>query len=312
MADARTLPPARQACCACRFAIVAGGSTLHRPKTLHVPGPLTRIFSDIHYGDRASRVNRLGQLRPLLDGVTQLVLNGDTFDTRPGPDPDYTAQLRGEVSAFIGSAGIPTTLLTGNHDPDLTANHAVDLAEERVFVTHGDVVFDNIVPWSNDAPEISRLLAAEFAKLPPDILDRLDDHLALWRRVCAAIPQRHQSERNGLKYALRFASDTIWPPTRVFRVLAAWRRAPKLAAALTRRHRPLAQFILNGHTHRPGIWRTDLGVTVINTGSFCPPTGGFVVDLTASQLTVRRTESRGDEFHAGGVLAQFTLADTLT
>ncbi|MBC7369402.1 MAG: hypothetical protein H7343_21760, partial [Undibacterium sp.] len=41
-----------------------------------VPG-LTRILSDLHYGDRASRLLSLGQLRPLLDGPDHVVLNGD-------------------------------------------------------------------------------------------------------------------------------------------------------------------------------------------------------------------------------------------
>jgi len=33
-----------------------------------VAADFTRIFSDIHYGDRASRVHSLAQLRPLLEG----------------------------------------------------------------------------------------------------------------------------------------------------------------------------------------------------------------------------------------------------
>lgn len=271
--------------------------------------PLTRIFSDIHYGDRASRVTRLAQLQPLLDGVDHLVLNGDTLDTRPGPMPDYTARLRADLDTFTALAGRPITFLTGNHDPDLTAHHALDLAAGQVFVTHGDILFDDIVPWGRDVPAIKRLLAAELATVPAGVFERLEDHLALWRRVCALIPQRHQSERNLLKYAFRFAADTVWPPTRVFRVLAAWQRAPGLAAALARRHRPQARFVLTGHTHRPGLWRRADGITVINTGSFCPPTGGCIVDLTPRHLCVRRTESRRGEFHPGGVLADFALAD---
>ena len=44
---------------------------------------LIRIISDVHFADRGSRVRSLGQLRPLLEGATLLVLNGDTLDTRP-------------------------------------------------------------------------------------------------------------------------------------------------------------------------------------------------------------------------------------
>ena len=42
---------------------------------------LIRIFSDLHYGDRSSRLRRLDQLSPLLDGISRLILNGDTLDT---------------------------------------------------------------------------------------------------------------------------------------------------------------------------------------------------------------------------------------
>jgi predicted phosphodiesterase len=274
-----------------------------------VSAPFTRILSDLHYGDRASRVHRLAQLRPLLDGPARLVLNGDTLDTRSGPRPEHTARLRADLRDWLATVDRPTTVLTGNHDPDLSPLHTLDLAHGQVFVTHGDILFDNIVPWGRDAAAIARLISAGLAALPPAARDRLDDRLALFRRVAAQIPQRHQSEPHGLKYALRFAADTVWPPLRVFRILAAWRQAPALAAALTRRHRPQARFILTGHTHRPGVWRTRAGVVVINTGSFCPPTGGYTVDVSPTHVLVRRVTARRGEFHPGGTVAEFALAD---
>jgi hypothetical protein len=48
-------------------------------------------------------------------------------------------------------------------------------------------------------------------------------------------------------------------------------------------------------------------VTVINTGSFSPPFGGLVADLTPTRLTVRRIEARGGAFHPGRTLAEFSL-----
>jgi len=273
-----------------------------------VPGPFTRILSDIHYGDHASRVHRLAQLRPLLDGPSHLVLNGDTLDTRCGPRPAFTAELRAEVLAWIASARLPIAVVTGNHDPDISIVHELTLADGQVFVTHGDVIFDNIVPWGRDATRISRLTATELAQLDPSARTHLAARLAIWRRVAAQIPQRHQAEPNRLKYLLHFAADTVWPPLRIFRVLAAWRHAPRLSAELARLHHPQAAFILTGHTHRPGIWRRPNGVTVINTGSFCPPTGGYTIDLHPTKLLVRPVESRQGEFHPGAPLAEFSLA----
>jgi predicted phosphodiesterase len=269
-------------------------------------------LSDLHYGDRASQVRDLAQLNPLREGIAQLVLNGDTLDTRMGPRPDFTTRLRTELQSWIESGGVETTLLTGNHDPDLSTEHTLDLAGGRVFVTHGDIIFDNIVPWGRDAATIDRLLAAGLAQVGPPAREQLASRLALWRTVSAQIPQRHQSEPHGLKYALHFMADTVWPPLRVLRILRAWRQTPALAEALTQRHRPRAKFIIIGHTHRPGVWRTRSGIVVINTGSFCPPVGGCAVDLSPTRLSVRRVERRRGEFHIGKSMAEFTLADIPT
>ena len=273
-------------------------------------GSLTRIFSDLHYGDRASRIERLAQLRPLLDGVTSLVLNGDTLDTRAGPNPAHTAECRAAVNEFFPREVAATAFLTGNHDGDFSSLHHLDLAGGKVFVTHGDIFFEDIVPWSHDAALISRRIAEELRSLPSELHDHLDHRLALFRRVAVSIPQRHQAERNKLKFALHYLADTVWPPTRIFRIMRAWRLAPHLAAELTRRHRPAANFVLCGHTHRPGIWQTPAGVTVVNTGSFCPPLGGTLVDVIDDKLIVRAIAARSGEFHVGEKVAEFPLART--
>jgi predicted phosphodiesterase len=273
-----------------------------------VPGPLTRILSDIHYGDRASRVRQLPQLRPLLEGVSELVLNGDTLDTRPGPDPQHTADSRAAVFDFFPAHANRTTFLTGNHDADLSADHRLDLAAGKVFVVHGDVVFDDIVPWSKDAPLVRRLIAEHLRRLPAESHHPLDQRLRILREVAISIPQRHQSEKNPLKFIAGYLADTAWPPWWFLRVLRAWRKAPVLAATLTRRHRPDARFVVFGHTHRPGIWRQPDGLTVINTGSFCPPFGGYTVDVEAERLVVRRVQRKAGEFRLGATVAEFPLA----
>ena len=272
-------------------------------------GELTRILSDVHYGDRVSRVRSLAQLRPLLDGVAHLVLNGDTLDTRPGPSPELTAQQRAEVLAFFPARVPRVTWLTGNHDADFSPEHTLDLAGGKFFVTHGDILHDDIVPWSQDAPLIRPQIAAALAALPATERDQLAARFAVWRRVAAAIPQRHQSETRGLRYAKQFARDTVWPPSRLWRILRAWHGEPSRATAFVQTHRPGAKFIALGHTHRPGFWRTSSGVTVINTGSFCRPLGGCAIDLVDDRVTVRRIESRGGVFRVGDPVAAFSLAD---
>lgn len=270
---------------------------------------LTRILSDVHYGDRASRVHDLNQLRPLLSGVDALVFNGDTLDTRQGPRPQHTAACLGEVRNFIRGSDAPITLLTGNHDPDISADHWVDFADGEVFVIHGDVLFDDIVPWGRDAGTIRQMIAGATGSGHSENLAQMNLHerMKIWRAIATSIPQRHQSERHPLKYALHFAVDTVWPPTRFFEIFRAWYREPRLAAELVRFQRPAAKYVILGHTHRPAIRRVPGGPIIINTGSFTAPFGGFAVDLVPGTLRVRRTEFRGKTFRPGAVVAEFPL-----
>lgn len=275
----------------------------------HVRGDLIRILSDVHYGDRASQVHRLLQLQPLVSEADAVVFNGDTLDTRVGPHAAHTAACRTEVAQFAQAAGCPITFLTGNHDPDFSAQHWLDLAEGEVFVVHGDVLFDDIVPWGRDAREIRSRIAQ---RLGPTASLRglsLEERLAIWREVARSIPQRHQSERHPVKYALRFMADTVWPPTRFFKIFAAWRSEPQRAAELARAQRPSARYVILGHTHRPSIRQVPGGPIVINTGSFTAPFGGFAVELLPGVLRVKRIQPARGEFRPGPLVAEFPLAN---
>ncbi len=270
---------------------------------------LIRIFSDIHYGDRSSQVRSISQLAPLFDGAETVVLNGDTVDTRIGPYPRRTAELREEAMAFLTRAAPEVVLMTGNHDPDLSGLHTQMLAGGRIFVTHGDVLFDNIVPWGRDTALIQQIIASEQARYTGPDAGSLEARLEIFRRACVRLPQRHQVETNRWKHLVSFSRDTFWPPQNAGRVLWAWWVAPERAAALARAHRPGAQFVILGHTHRPGIWRTRDGRVIINTGSFTRPLGALMAELTPGQLRVRRITARGGAFHPGPTLAEFTLAE---
>jgi predicted phosphodiesterase len=268
----------------------------------------TRIISDLHYGDRASRVKRLRQIAPLLDGPGRIVVNGDSLDTRMGDHPARTVALRDEVLAFFARESPPAQLLTGNHDNDISPDHAVDLAGGTVFVTHGDVLFDEIVPWGRDVPLIRRLMAEAWAARPARDRASLERRLEVIRSVASRLPQRHQVEPNLVKYIRSYLADTMWPPDRALRILHTWRTAPARAAALLESHRPAARFAVIGHLHKPGVWTQPGGRVVINTGSFCPPLGGAVVDVHADHLVVRRHREVRGEFRPADVLAEFALA----
>jgi predicted phosphodiesterase len=269
---------------------------------------LTRIVSDVHFGDRGSRVRSLDQLRPLLDGTHSLVFNGDTLDTRPGKNPGRTAQMRADVLGYFGAAGRPVTFLTGNHDPDLSGEHSLEFGGGKLLVTHGDVLFEDIVPWSRDADVIRKKIIAALASIPDGEARSFEGRMSAFRSVAATVSQLHQSETNPFKYAIRLAGDTVWPPDRALKIFKAWREAPGRAAELAGRHRPKARFIAIGHTHKPGVWKTRSGVVVVNTGSFCRPFGPMAADITADRIRVRRVESRRGEFRAGAEVASFPLS----
>ncbi len=268
-----------------------------------------RIFSDLHYGDRSSRITNLAALAPLAEGADRVILNGDSLDTRPGPNPAHNAQSRAEIERFFGSWGPPVTFLTGNHDPDFTAQHFLDLADGRIFITHGDILYPDIVPWGRDAPIVRQRMAAAWRSSPvPRGTASLAERFAIQRAVALSSPQRHQSERNRWRYLRRLATDMIWPPWRMPAILAAWAAFPGLADQFATVFRPNAQFMITGHTHRPGIWRRPDGLTLINTGSLCRPFGGLTVDLRDELLQIRTIVPTSTDFRLGGVVAELRLA----
>jgi predicted phosphodiesterase len=273
-----------------------------------VADPLIRIFSDLHYGDPASALASLDVLQPLFAGATQLIFNGDTLDTRPSRDQAAAAALRAKVAEFFRQVPVPATVLTGNHDPDLSSHHAAEIAAGEVYVTHGDVLFEDIVPWSRDATLAGRLVSEALATMSLDQQATTAGQFAACRYAAARIPQRHQSERNRTKYALSYLADTVWPPDRLLRVLRAWRQAPLRAEAFVRRHRLGARFFVMGHTHRMGMSRTPSGLVVLNTGSFSPPGAAGVVDIGGGRIVLRRLIRQGRAYRFGAPVAEFPLA----
>jgi len=267
-----------------------------------------RIFSDLHYGDHSSRIAQLASLAPLAEGADSVILNGDSLDTRSGPDPDFTAACRTELGAFFRGWGPPVRFLTGNHDPDFSPDHFVDLADGKVFITHGDILYPDIVPWGRDAPIIRAKMTQEWHARSRRVgTASLAERFAVLRRVAADLPQRHQAERSRLRHAARLAIDVMWPPWRFLRIVNAWQSFPRLADEFLWPYRPNAQVMLAGHTHRPGIWRRRNGTVLINTGSFCRPFGAFAVDLSDEKLRIRSIRAQGGEFRLSGTVAELRL-----
>jgi predicted phosphodiesterase len=255
-----------------------------------VSGPL-RIFSDLHFGHPACRVRSLEQLRPLFAGASALFFNGDTCNTQYDIGPAATTGDRATVRAFFSSVGLPATFLTGNHDPDIVAEHAWESPDGRIFVTHGDILFSRVIPWGWSA----RGLRAQLAASPPAFAE------TLWRTRLEAFRRKPVLPAQGiLKFAVARRAQ------RLRFIFRAWCQTAERAARFVETYRPQARFILIGHTHQPGIWTPRPNLVVINTGSLCRPFGALAVDLRPDCLEVRRIEAPGDEFRLGPVIAAWT------
>ena len=268
---------------------------------------IIRILSDIHYGEPASRVRSLAALRPLFANADRIVFNGDSVETRYGPSSRRMEDMRRHFLEFVGGEAPPIMLLTGNHDADISATHHLDLLGGLVFVTHGEILFEDLVPWSPERQQIRELFHQQLAVLSTAERDSFEKRLAACKRACAEVKLPHDSPPRKSWGRTVHTARKFWPPTRTLAMVRAWRELPERAAAFVRRNRPRARFAVVGHTHLPGVWTCE-DVVVINTGSFCPPFASYAVDVSPEQVVVRRVRHYRGRCYLGRVVASFALA----
>lgn len=236
-----------------------------------------------------------------------MVFNGDSIETRYNPAEKRVESIRTEFLEFVRTSTPPIVLLTGNHDADISGTHHLDLIGGLVFVTHGEILFEDLVPWSRERPQIRELYRACLAALPAAERDLFETRLKAAKRACAQVRLTRDAPPGEFWERAVSAAGKFWPPTRTLAMVRAWRELPERAAALARRHRPRARFTVVGHTHWSGVWlRRDL--VIINTGSFCPPFSPYAVDVSPERVVVRRVRQHRDGWRLGGVVASFALA----
>jgi len=265
---------------------------------------MIRILSDLHLYDARTQVRDLSQLEPLLAGVRTLVLNGDTCETRLGVTPGQLAGLK----AFFQDRVPEVVFITGNHDPAISETHELMAAGGRVWVTHGDVCFDDLTPWARHVPEIRRLVAAKRAADPAADFSQLATRFHIAREVAREETDLPDRTTRSWWAHLVWAWHTFFPPSQLLAMLRCWRDLPGLAARLAVAQRATAQVVVMGHVHFPGVWRRGAGPVVINTGSFFRPLGGNFVDVLDDRVQVRRIVHAGATFKPGRLLAEIPLA----
>lgn len=268
---------------------------------------MLRILSDLHLYDARTQVRDLRTLAPLLDGVHTLVLNGDTCEMRRGVTPDQLVELKD----FFRQRVPEVVFITGNHDPNISKTHELLSAADRVWVTHGDICFDDLTPWARHAPQIKALVAAKRAAGYGDY-----GQLAVRYRIAREVAQEETElpDRTTRTWAAHLAwlGHTFFPPRQPLAMLRCWRDLPAAATTLASTQRPSAQVVVTGHVHFPGVWRRGAGPTIINTGSFFRPLGGNLVDVFDDHVEVRRINSVDEGFVPGRLLATISLRPAAT
>jgi exonuclease SbcD len=264
---------------------------------------MLRILSDLHFRDATTRLRRLEDLEPLLEGVDELWLNGDTCDNQTGLPAAEVESIR----RFF-RARVPTVrFLTGNHDPDISDDHWCATPDGRLCATHGDVFFEGAVPWDRQRAVLAARIRAAMSAHPGLDDATLAGRLALHRIACTGLPRECDPENPGHLHRLRRLVTEFWPPRQPLSMIHAWRSLPDRVAAVAPRWFPQAQIVVTGHVHLPRIWRRGT-LTIVNTGAFTGPLGAYLVDVVGDEVTVHRLKLRHGRWQAGPRVETVLLA----
>ena len=241
-------------------------------------------------------------------GVQTLVINGDSCEMRPGvPRPDVA-----RLQTFFQERVPEVIFVTGNHDPDISEIHELLLADGRVWVTHGDVCFDDLTPWSRQRAELRQVVQRLLANNPAADYADLRTRFRIAREATRTVGTTIDPADASFGAQLHRFWDTFFPPWQVLAMLQAWYELPGAAAKLAITQRPSAQVVVTGHVHFPGVWTKHARPTVINTGSFFSPLGGHLVDLMGDQVQVRRIRRERGRFEPGHHIKEVNLKAAAT
>lgn len=244
------------------------------------------ILSDLHLGRPRLAAISAEALRPLWNGCSKVIINGDLAEVHSPAHWSVAARQTLRLHDLCETDGVELVMLSGNHDPYISDIRHLELADDAVFVTHGDVLHPAIAPWSPRAGIMREAHERAIAAIPEAERDHLNTRLKV---------SQYASHQEWAQMA-REASQSTLPqmilrPWRLAAVLWYWHIFPRLAADFLKQHAPGARVGIFGHTHRPGIWNLDDRV-IINTGAFGFPgkPWGVVIDEQAGVVRVMKIE----------------------
>lgn len=269
-----------------------------------------RILSDLHFGHPASIIEHPRQLALLFREVKTVVFNGDSVELRYLRGRRIGKRNSRLLREACEAEGARPIFVNGNHDPIISDIGHVDLVDGAVLVTHGDLMFHDISPWSHDAEIMGEAHTRELAGLSEDAFLDFEKRLKASKRAALSIELHRTRWRRDKLSAILTILRECWPPWRPLQIFHSWAVTPARAETLARVFRPHARFILIGHTHFSGCWSRGPRM-IINTGSFLPLSGRMAVDVQGGTLTVRPILLDRGIFTAGAPMMKFAATKLL-
>ena len=232
-----------------------------------------RILSDLHLGHKASRIERVSALRPILAGAGTVVFNGDTWQELALPLRERSAAMLEELKALCAEVGADAVFLSGNHDPGWPGPGWLELADGRVIVTHGDALLYYGSPWQREILAHHEQVRELWSQHPAASHDA-EERLRLARHIARSLGAM---EYPSGRHFIQRAWDAVRPPKRAFKILRAWFIQGSAGARFCDAYFPRAEVLVIGHFHWHGCWVKNRR-RVINTGSFVNPGGAHWVE----------------------------------
>ena len=258
------------------------------------------VLSDLHLGAGKRCVADPLSLRPLWDDATHLVLNGDSGEVHHVELRAAAARQVMRLLDALEQDGVPVTLLAGNHDPYITDIRHLHLADDQIFITHGDAFHPAISPWCPYAKRLRTQHDTAINCLPPTQRENMAARLDAIRFAS------HVEWLTEKRHRTRFM-EMIFRPRNIFKLLHYWHQVPRLADKFVEQYTPKAKFVLFGHSHREGIWHIGDRV-MINTGSYGFPGRPRGAIIEPGQLSIWAIHKRGSEYRfANKPLISFEL-----
>lgn len=264
-----------------------------------------RLLSDLHLGHEVSTIQSSSQLAPLLDGISTLILNGDTLEARLPSFKARSQAMLEELQTMAKARGVELIMINGNHDPSAWPHDYLDLSEGNIFLTHGHVLLNMVSPWSAKLRACRPAMEAIAREYTPEQLRSLDARLERTRRWSETmIATEVRQKGTGWRAKLAMAWRELWPPSRPWNVAKVWTTLPFIAGRFANEFRPHCRVMLFGHTHRAAWWRRQ-GRLLVNTGGFVSFASPLAVDFPdPNTVLLRRIQFQGDAFQLGGILTE--------